>query len=422
MSYELNAGGKQLAEVIEKVTWSGDSKQVARKLVFTVANKDSDRFLPKVNINEGDQVQFLEDGKLLFSGPVFDIEKSGSGNVVTYTAFDLMFYVTKSDINRVFDNETPEAITSWICSHLGIPFGAAASTGIPVYMPWLGKKAYDGIMAAYTAASRKNGKKYIPLIKNATQLYVIEKGALCGVVLDGSYNLTEANYKTSLQNMVDRVLITDKDGNQIGVVEDTAAVAAYDEILKSELNVKDVELCTLEDAGSQGLKIIHELRVNARVAGKRLRKDVQFAIKASKSGAWHVDASGAPVCETPNGDITLEEGEYELINSVEEQNAEEAANSVSAALPTGGFVILDTELNDDLVAEGYTRDVIRSVQDARKAADLEISDRIALTLTVPADDVAKVEQFKDLITSETLATSFDLKEGGSELSVEVSKA
>lgn len=29
MSYELNAGGKQLAEVIEKVTWSGDSKQVA---------------------------------------------------------------------------------------------------------------------------------------------------------------------------------------------------------------------------------------------------------------------------------------------------------------------------------------------------------------------------------------------------------
>ena len=206
------------------------------------------------------------------------------------------------------------------------------------------------------------------------------------------------------------------------VVEDTAAVAAYDKILKSELNVKDVELCTLEDAGSQGLKIIHELRVNARVAGKRLRKDVQFAIKASKSGAWHVDASGAPVCETPNGDITLEEGEYELINSVEEQNAEEAANSVSAALPTGGFVILDTELNDDLVAEGYARDVIRSVQDARKAADLEISDRIALTLTVPADDVAKVEQFKDLITSETLATSFDVKEGGSELSVEVAKA
>ena len=206
------------------------------------------------------------------------------------------------------------------------------------------------------------------------------------------------------------------------VVENTDAVASYDEILKSELNVKNVELCTLEDAEAQGLKIINELRVNARVAGKRLRKDVQFAIKASKSGAWHVNADGAPVCETPNGEIVLEEGEYELINSVEEKNAEEAANSVSAALPTGGFVILDTELNDDLIAEGYARDVIRAVQDARKAAGLEISDRIALTLTVPADDVAKVEQFKDLIASETLATSFNVKEGGSELSVEVAKA
>ena len=208
------------------------------------------------------------------------------------------------------------------------------------------------------------------------------------------------------------------------IVSDPDAVAAYAEILKSELNVKDVELCTLEDAESRGLKIVNELRVNARVAGKRLRKDVQFAIKASKSGAWHVDASGVPVCETPNGEIALEEGEYELINSVEEKNAEEAASSVSAALPTGGFVILDTELNDDLIAEGYARDVIRAVQDARKAADLEISDRIALKLTVPTGDVAKVEQFKDLVASETLATSFEVVAGaeGSELAVEVAKA
>lgn len=113
-------------------------------------------------------------------------------------------------------------------------------------------------MAAYTAASRKNGKKYIPLIKNATQLYVIERGALCGVVLDGSYNLTEANYKTSLQNMVDRVLITDKDGNQIGVVEDTAAQQKYgvvQTVYKQE-DGKDAQteakalLQTLEQTGS----------------------------------------------------------------------------------------------------------------------------------------------------------------------------
>lgn len=54
------------------------------------------------------------------------------------------------------------------------------------------------------------------------------------------------------------------------VVEDVDAVKAYDEILKSELNIKDIEFCTMEDAGSQGLKIVHELKVNARAAGPRL--------------------------------------------------------------------------------------------------------------------------------------------------------
>lgn len=124
---------------------------------------------------------------------------------------------------------------------------------------------------------------------------------------------------------------------------------------------------------------------------------------------------------TPSGDLELVEGEYELINRVEEENATEAASSVSTALPTGGFAILDTALDADLLAEGYARDAIRAIQDARKDAGLDIADRIALVLTVPAANVADVEQFRDLIAHETLASSFEVKEGA-ELGVEVVKA
>ena len=81
------------------------------------------------------------------------------------------------------------------------------------------------------------------------------------------------------------------------VVENVDAVKSRDELLKSELNIKNIEFSTLEDA-AHGLKIVHELRVNARVAGPRLGKQVQFAI-ILKSGDWHVDAaSGAPVVST----------------------------------------------------------------------------------------------------------------------------
>ena len=72
---QLFVGSKDLSQLVEKVTWSGDSKQVARKLVFSVATKASDRFLPKVTINEGDTVIFKDGEKTLFGGPVFDIDK-----------------------------------------------------------------------------------------------------------------------------------------------------------------------------------------------------------------------------------------------------------------------------------------------------------------------------------------------------------
>ncbi len=208
------------------------------------------------------------------------------------------------------------------------------------------------------------------------------------------------------------------------VADNPDAVAAYADILKSELNVKNIEFCTLDGAAAQGLKIVNELKVNARAAGPRLGKQVQFAIKASKSGDWQVDAAtGAPVVSTPNGDLALVEGEYELINRIEEENAHEAANSVCAALPTGGFVVLDTELNDDLIAEGYARDAIRAIQDARKAANLDVTDHIALTLAVPQADLDKAQQFRDLIARDTLADTLDLQPADSgELSVTVAKA
>ncbi|MCT6900132.1 MAG: DUF5915 domain-containing protein, partial [Bifidobacterium sp.] len=65
----------------------------------------------------------------------------------------------------------------------------------------------------------------------------------------------------------------------------------------------------------------------------------------------------------------------------------------------------------DLLAEGYARDLIRQVQDARKTAGLDIADRIRLTLTLPREDAPKAQQFSDLIAHETLATSMTVNVG-----------
>ncbi len=213
---------KDFSQVVEKITWSGDTKQVARKLVFTIAQRASDRFLPKVTVSEGDLVLLEEDGVALFGGKILDVDKSSKSNAFTYTAFDFMFYVQQNEISRIVDT-TAEGCAALVCEDLGITLGVAAATGVQVYFPALGKPGYEAIMMAYTQAAKTTGKKYIPLIKNITEVHVIEKGQLCGVILSGDYNLEDASYKASAQNMVNHVKITDKNGNTVSTVEDAAA-------------------------------------------------------------------------------------------------------------------------------------------------------------------------------------------------------
>lgn len=194
------------------------------------------------------------------------------------------------------------------------------------------------------------------------------------------------------------------------VTEDPAALVPYADLLARELNVKTVRFLDLESGAADEFGVSQKLTVNARAAGPRLGRGVQAVIKAAKAGAWRVGDDGFVVVETPDGDVPLLGSEYELTTVVlAEQGHDEAdpsAPSIAAAvLPTGGFVVLDLELNDALLAEGYARDIVREVQDARKAAGLDVSDRIDLSLSVPGPWQGAVEDHRELIAGETLAVS-----------------
>lgn len=70
------------------------------------------------------------------------------------------------------------------------------------------------------------------------------------------------------------------------VVEGSAALGQFEEILRDELNVRSIELDELTDDTGERYGISHRLTVNARAIGPRLGKQVQQVIKASKSGDW----------------------------------------------------------------------------------------------------------------------------------------
>ncbi|WP_432889484.1 isoleucine--tRNA ligase [Kribbella sp. CA-245084] len=179
-------------------------------------------------------------------------------------------------------------------------------------------------------------------------------------------------------------------------------------LIAAEVNVREVVLTPADSVGTQ---MERRLTVNARAAGPRLGREVQQVIKASKSGDWSVSPDGVVVA----GGIELQDGEYTLETTLADDQA------ASGLLSGGGFVVLDTTITPELAAEGVARDVIRSIQQARRDAGLEVTDRIHLTLTADPGTTAAAEQHRDLIMAETLAVSVAI-EAGPELTVGVEKA
>ena len=174
-------------------------------------------------------------------------------------------------------------------------------------------------------------------------------------------------------------------------------------IIADELNVREVLFTQRTEEASAAYGVSRVLRVNARAAGPRIGKQVQQAIRGSKSGDWSIDENGSVVA----GGVPLVEGEYE----VELQIAEAQGDEVLGLLDSGDILVLDTTVTAALAAEGVARDAIRAIQDARKAAGLEVSDRITLRLRTDDDSVAALQSQTPLIAGETLATEVQI-EGG----------
>lgn len=196
-------------------------------------------------------------------------------------------------------------------------------------------------------------------------------------------------------------------GSLTVVVDDPAALEAFASIVADEVNVKHVRLLAADSPEAASYGVSQRLTVNARTAGPRLGKDVQTAIKASKSGDWQAVVSPEGGVSVTAGGLDLREGEYTLETVV----GSESGYSATGMLPGGGFVVLDTVVTPELAEEGIARDLVRAVQQARRDGGLDVTDRIELTIGGTATVLAAARTHEDLIAKETLATSYSVVDG-----------
>jgi isoleucyl-tRNA synthetase len=178
-------------------------------------------------------------------------------------------------------------------------------------------------------------------------------------------------------------------------IADPAAesLAPFTGLIAEEVNVKAVELSS--EPATLGR---FELAVNPRVLGPRLGGQVQQVIRAVKAGAWTQAGDRVEAA-----DVVLEPGEYEL------RLAAADPDSTSALPGNTGLITLDLRVTPDLAAEGTARDVVRIVQQARRDAGLEVSDRIRLDIGADGAVADAVRAHAGFVAAETLAVDLTVR-------------
>lgn len=172
------------------------------------------------------------------------------------------------------------------------------------------------------------------------------------------------------------------------------------DLILSEVNVKNLEYIT----DTSGL-ISKKIKANFKTLGKRLGKDMKAAADLiatfSQDQIRSLEKTNSLILEIKesNYPITLEDVEI----SSEDLPGWFVANDGSLT------VALDTELNDDLRAEGIAREIVNRVQNLRKSSDLQVTDRIHLYLEHTETILPALNLFSDYIKNEVLADDIKLK-------------
>ena len=180
---------------------------------------------------------------------------------------------------------------------------------------------------------------------------------------------------------------------QIFISSEIALDDYFSKIIEEELNVKKVIWQT--DVSEY---TTYEFKPQLRTLGPKFGKQIGAIKKAlenidkSKATA-ELKESGCVTINVDGADVKIEKEDL-LISMIHKEGfAAESDNGIT--------VVFDTELTQELIDEGYIREIISKVQSSRKEAGYEVMDRINIFLNNAKEDT--VEKYKDRICEVTLA-------------------
>jgi isoleucyl-tRNA synthetase len=179
-------------------------------------------------------------------------------------------------------------------------------------------------------------------------------------------------------------------------------VEGVKDLILSEVNVKEIEYLT-EESGV----IKKSIKANFKTLGRRLGKNMKAAVQAINQ---FTEADIANLEKMGKFDLDVDGTNYELTLEDFEIKAEDVPGLLVAN--DGALTVaLDTNLDDALLAEGMARELVNRIQNIRKNADFNVTDRIKVQLEKHEAMETAIAQFGAYIQEEVLADELTLVDG-----------
>jgi len=176
-----------------------------------------------------------------------------------------------------------------------------------------------------------------------------------------------------------------------------AAIEARADLVTSELNVKELDFVSDESE-----LVSYSAKPNYRALGPRFGKSMPQVAAAVEA----LDAAHVASVLAEGGEIGIAiDGTDHTLGPADITLALQPLEGYEVEAEAGHAVALQLELDEELRREGLAREIVHAVQNARKAAGLEITDRIDLTLAGDPDLLAAAQAHEGYLAGEVLATS-----------------
>ncbi|MBT4921441.1 MAG: isoleucine--tRNA ligase [Rickettsiales bacterium] len=168
----------------------------------------------------------------------------------------------------------------------------------------------------------------------------------------------------------------------------------FKDLILDEVNVKDISF-----VGDISEVADYSLQLNFKILGAKLGPKMKEIAGLAKGNNWKKLSDG----NIEIGDEVLTQEDYSIVVKPK------IAGEMISLTKIEGLVSLDIELDDDLVKEGYARDVVRLIQQDRKEADFNVTDRISIEIASQSEIVkSAIAEYSDYIKDQTLGDELTL--------------